>query len=284
LAEKANLDFDGHPITAVPGAGGVSNPVRVSMTGMDLGISYGPFIRGAYRGEAPFREAYPQLRLVAKLIVNTLHIFARPELKLETASDLLSLDRGVKVGGGLPGSGELFCLRAILEAHGTNLEEWDADGPVLRLAATSQRFNEWKDGRLEVGMTFVNDPSPSLTELMFTRPGRFLPVPDELSQTLRQRWGFVDIIVPAGAYPNQDYMVRTVGLPCILFTVDGVDEEIVYAATKALYENQDYMRKVHPGFKHWEPQDIPTEVEVPFHPGAIRYYREQELKIDHSLF
>jgi TRAP-type uncharacterized transport system substrate-binding protein len=39
------------------------------------------------------------------------------------------------------------------------------------------------------------------------------------------------------------------------------------------------MQKVHPGFKHWDPRDLPTEVEVPFHPGALRYYREKGLLI-----
>lgn len=277
LAEKANLSFDGHPITAVPGAGGVSNPVRVSMTGMDLGISYGPFLQEAYRGEPPFREAYPQLRLVAKLIVNTLHLFANPKLNLETAADIKTLDGSVRMGSGLPGSGELFCLRAVLSVLGADLEEWQVDGPVLRLAATSQRFNDWKDGRLEVAMTFVNDPSPPLTELMFTRPGRFLPMPEELLPVLQKRWGFVEILVPAGTYPNQEYEVRTVGLPSILFTVKDVDDEIVYAATKALYENQAYMKKVHPGFEHWEPADLPADVEVPFHAGAIQYYQERGL-------
>ncbi len=277
LAEKANLLFDGHPVTAVPGAGGVSNPVRVSMTGIDLGISYGPFLRGAYRGETPFREPYPKLRVIATLILNTLHVFANPDLNLKTVADLRVLGRTARMGSGLPGSGELFCLTALLTALGTSMEEWQDRGPVLRLAATSQRFNDWKDGRLEVGMTFVNDPSPQLAELMVTRPGRFLPVPDEIFPVLRERWGFVQVVVPAGAYPNQDYPVQTVGLPSILFTVSDVDESIVYAVTKALYENQTYMQKVHPGFKRWEPTDLPTEVEVPFHRGAVRYYREHGL-------
>ena len=84
LAEKANVFFDGHPITAVPGAGGVSNPVRAAMTGVDLGISYGPFLRAAYRGEAPFREALPQLRVVATLVLNTLHVLSSPELEMKS--------------------------------------------------------------------------------------------------------------------------------------------------------------------------------------------------------
>ena len=284
IAEKANAFFEGHPITAVPGAGGVSNPVRVSMTGVDLGISYGPFLRAAYHGDAPFRKAYPQLRLVAALIFNTLHVVASRDLHLETVSDLKTLDDAVRMGSGIPGSGELFCLTALLEVMGPDLDRWQEGGPVLRLSATSQRFDDWKDERLEVAMTFVNDPSPQLMELMTTRPGVFLPVPVELQRALAERWGFRSFIVESGTYPNQDYTVETVALPSILLTVAEVDESLVYAITKALYENQDYMRNIHPGFEHWEPSDLPDDVLVPYHPGAVQYYRELGLmKTDTEL-
>jgi len=277
LAEKANLSFAGHPITAVPGAGGVSNPVRVSMTGMDLGISYGPFLTAAYRGEPPFREPLPKLRVVASLILNTLHVLAKPRLELLTVRGLTALDRSVRLGSGPPGSGDLFCLTALLEVLGSGLDGWQQGGHVLRLAATGQRFDDWKDERLDIAVTFVNDPSPQLTELMVTRPGRFLSIPEDVRHVLRERWGFVNVTVPPDRYPNQPYAVETVGLPSILFTVAEVDDSIVYAMTRALYENREYMQKVHPGFERWDPADLPVGLSIPVHPGAMRYYREAGL-------
>jgi hypothetical protein len=275
LAEKANLLFEGHPITAVPGAGGMSNPVRVSMTGMDLGISYGPFLRAAYRGEPPFRQALPELRVVATLILNTLHVVARPHLRFANVVDVVQSSGGLRVGAGMPGSGDLFCFTTLLSELGTSVEEWERRGNVLRLSGTTQRFDDYKDGHLEVAVTFINDPSPQLTELMVSRPGRFLPLPPELRQRLVEKMGFRELTVAPGSYPEQDYPVETVALPAILFTVEGVDESIVYALTRALYDNQPYLQKVHPGFHQWDPEDLPEEVQVPFHPGAIRFYRER---------
>jgi TRAP-type uncharacterized transport system substrate-binding protein len=187
LAEKANLLFEGHPITAGPGAGGMSNPVRVSMTGMDLGISYGPFLRAAYRGELPFRQALPELRVVATLILNTLHVVARPHLRFANVVDVVQSSGGLRVGAGMPGSGDLFCFTTLLSELGTSVEEWERRGNVLRLSGTTQRFDDYKDGHLEVAVTFINDPSPQLTELVLSRPGRFLPVPPELRQRLVRR-------------------------------------------------------------------------------------------------
>jgi TRAP transporter TAXI family solute receptor len=277
LAEKANLLFEGHPITAVPGAGGMSNPVRVSMTGMDVGISYGPFLRAAFLGELPFREGLPQLRVVATLILNTLHVVARPDLELATVADVVESGGGLRVGAGMPGSGDLFCFTTLLSELGTTVEEWEKRGNVLRLSGTTQRFDDYKDGHLEVAVTFINDPSPQLTELMVSRRGRFLPVPSELRAKLVQKMGFRELTVGPGSYPAQDYPIETVALPAILFTVEGVEESIVYALTRALYDNQPYMQKVHPGFNQWDPADLPHEVQVPFHPGAVRFYRERGL-------
>ena len=277
LAEKANLSFAGHPITAVPGAGGVSNPVRVSMTGMDLGISYGPFLTAAYRGEPPFREPLPKLRMVASLVLNTLHVLAAPGLQLETVEDLIDLQQNIQVGSGPPGSGELFCLTALLDLKKIDLDAWQQQGHVLRLSGTGQRFDDWKDERLDAAFTFVNDPSPQLTELAVTRPARFLSMPASLRDQMVERWMFVRQTLPPGKYPHQDYPVETVALPSLLFAVDSVDESIVYALTKALYEHQDYLKKVHPGFEQWDPADLPDEVPIPLHTGAERYYRERGL-------
>jgi TRAP transporter TAXI family solute receptor len=274
LAEKANLQFTGYPVTAVPGAGGVSNPVRVSMTGTDLGISYGPFLRAAYLGERPFRESLPQLRVVAVLVLNTLHVIANESLGFHAVTDLRDLDRAIRLGSGPPGSGELFCVTALLDLFGTNLDQWRDRGNLLRLSGTTQRFEDWSDARLDVAVTFINDPSPQLTELMLTRPGRLLSVPQHVRDELKRRWGFVEIEVAANTYPNQPYSVQTVGLPSILFAVDGTHEPIVYALTKALYENQSYLRKVQPAFARWEPRQLPNDLGLPFHAGALRYYRE----------
>lgn len=275
LAERANLQFEGHPITAVPGAGGASNPVRVSMTGIDLGISYGPFLSAAFRGEPPFREPLPQLRTVASLIFNTLHVLARPGLGVESAGDIAAMKGSLRLGSGPPGSGELFCLTALLEGMDSSLDAWRKQGHVLRLAGTGQRFDDWKDDRLDIALTFVNDPSPQLTELQVTRPARFLSLSPELRRALEERWGFRAVTVPADTYPNQEYPVQTVALPSILFAVDQVDESIVYAVTKALYENQAYLTKVHPGFARWDPRAVPDDLPVPLHPGARRYYEER---------
>ena len=98
-----------------------------------------------------------------------------------------------------------------------------------------------------------------------------------LRKALADRWGFRPVVVEPGSYPNQDYAIDTVALPSILFTVDEVDDRVVYAITRALYENQDYMKNIHPGFEHWDPRDLPDEVDVPYHPGAVRYYRERGL-------
>ena len=277
IAEKANLQFVGYPVTAVPGAGGVSNPVRVSMTGTDLGISYGPFLRAAYRGEPPFHHPIPTLRVVAVLILNTLHVIASESLGLQSVRGLQSMSRSVRLGSGPPGSGELFCVTALLDVFGTNLDTWRAQGHLLRLAGTTQRFEDWSDGRLDLAVTFINDPSPQLTELMLTRPGRLLDVPPDIRSELTRRWGFVAIDVPPNTYPNQPYRVQTVGLPSILFAAEGTDESIVYGVTKALYEHQPYLRKIQPAFERWDPRELPTTPGVPFHPGALRYYREAAL-------
>ena len=165
-------------------------------------------------------------------------MLAAPGLRLDTVEDLIDLEQNIRLGSGPPGWASSSASPRSSTLKKMDLDDWQERGHVLRLSGTGQRFDDWKDERLDAVFTFVNDPSPQLTELAVTRPARFLSMPPGLRNQMVERWRFVELTLPPGTYPHQDDPVETVALPSLLFAVDAVDESIVYALTKALYEHR----------------------------------------------
>lgn len=276
ISERTNLAFDGHPITAVPGAGGISNPARVARMPGDLAMSFLPFLRGAYRGERPYRKAHSELRHVATLIENKLHVVIADTLGITSLGDIRSRQLAVRIGTGPPGSGEEFLLREALAFYGISYADIRRWGGRVDLLGTSERADAWRDYHVDVLVFTINEPAAIVTELLLTRPARLWQVPPALSRSLQETWGTTDARIAAGVYPGHDQPIATVGLAAVIFGTDDVSDEITYALVRAIAENDKYLDTVHPAFRAWDPKGMIVNADVPYHRGAERYFRERQ--------
>jgi hypothetical protein len=59
-------------------------------------------------------------------------------------------------------------------------------------------------------------------------------------------------------------------------TSANVSEDVVYEVTRAVFENLDDFRSLHPAFQNLDPEDmISNALSAPLHPGAERYFKEK---------
>lgn len=276
IAEKANSFHPGHLLTAIPGAGGVSNPARIGRVPGDFGLSFLPFLRAARAGTEPYRRAFPELRHVATLLQNKLHVLASEELGLGQISDLADLGPGtLAIGTGPPGSGEEFLLREALEAVGLSYERIRAAGGRIEVAGSGERADLFRDHHISIIVFHSVVPSPLITELLLTRRSHLLTVAPAVRRALQEEWSVEALQIPAGAYPGQEALVDTVGLSFAVFTTADVDERLVYSVVRGIAENRPFFLSVHSGFRDWQPERMVDSGGVPTHAGAERYYRER---------
>jgi hypothetical protein len=275
IADRTNEHFTGHPLTAVPGAGAISNPARVARVPGDMGMSYLPLLRAAYRGTPPYQIAFPELRLIAVLTENKLHMIIAEELAINTLEELRTRSGGVRIGTGMPGSNEEYVMRLLLEESGVTYEDIRSRGGRVNLLGTSERVGSWQDRHLDMINFTINDPAPAVAELMIARPARIWSVPPELRNRLVEKHGYLASTIPPGTYPGQDEVVETIGDVAVLFGTADLDSAVVYAVTKTIAENKPYLVTVHPSFAQWDPSALPQNAGVPYHSGAARYYRER---------
>jgi len=62
-----------------------------------------------------------------------------------------------------------------------------------------------------------------------------------------------------------------------------VDEEVVYLLTKTMFENLDYLKKVHKACNYIKLENALSGLPVPLHPGAVKYFREKGIEIPEEL-
>jgi len=274
IAELVNANYDGQPTSVVPGAGGVGNPLRVGTGQSDIGISYGPFLLLAQQGNNDlYAEAFPQLRAIAGMTANALHVVVDGDVTFE---DIAANQPALQTATGPTGSTELFTLEEVLAAYDITFADIESWGGSVELLNTSGRSDGWSNRQFDLVNFFINPPSAQVVQLMSARDGStIMSISPEVSEQLVNDWGMLEIVIPAETYPNQPEDVITVGMPYVYFATTDLDEDFVYNFTRAIAENRDRLIATHASFEGWQPETMHQGLGIELHEGAARYYREQ---------
>ena len=87
---------------------------------------------------------------------------------------------------------------------------------------------------------------------------------------------YAQATIPGGLYNSNPDDTQTFGVLATLVTSANVPEESVYQLTKAVFENFDEFKSLHPAFANLDPQKMVTDgLSAPLHPGAEKYYKEK---------
>lgn len=78
-------------------------------------------------------------------------------------------------------------------------------------------------------------------------------------------------------YIGQTKPVYLFAMNTYFLTRSGVSEETVYKVTKAILENNKEFTTYHKSARFWTAKRTLKNVALPFHPGAIRYFKEKGL-------
>ena len=275
IAEKANEFFQGFPITAIPGPGSVGNPPLVSKGEAFLGMSYPPFLILAREGKGPYDQTFTNLRSVCTLTPTVVHIFADEKIDVTTVDELI--DQKIKITMGVPptGQGSNYITKIIFSAMGyDNLEEIEKWGSKIYYADGDGLVSGWRDRHINVLIQTLNVPASAVTESLTSRKGKILSFGDKLMDELVVNRGFSKFIIPASTYPDQEKDISTVALPIVVFTRDDVPEDIIYNIVKSIYENKDYLIKVHNSFESFDPKQMASGLGIQLHKGAEKFYKE----------
>ena len=101
---------------------------------------------------------------------------------------------------------------------------------------------------------------------------------EEIDKLVDENPYYSKATIPGGLYEGNAEDTETFGVRATMVSSDQVDEETVYQVVKAVFENFDRFKKLHPAFENLTKEEmISAGNSAPLHPGAERYYKEAGL-------
>lgn len=213
-------------------------------------------------------EQPAKAQTLAVLYGNFTHIVTKDGTGINTVADL----SGKRVSVGAAGSGTEVIANRVLEAYG--MTQADLQPQKLGIADSA---NGLRDGRLDAFFWSGGLPTGAVSDLA-NAPGvtlKFL-AHDDVVQKMADKYNklYVPAVIPAGTY-KLAADVKVSGVQNLLVANADMDEALVYAILKTMFDNKADLDVIHPEAKKLTLQSAVVGSPIPFHPGAIRFYREK---------
>lgn len=228
-------------------------------------------------------ELSEELRVIFAFPLGLYHITTYADSGIESLMDI----QGKRVFLGPPGGGATTIMQNVIEgATGFTTNE-DFEYVQLGWDAAAQAF---QDGRIDVYINPTNAPSPAIEQLALTREVRFLGLtPEQMElepvQAILGRPGGTLGMIEPGTYANQvnTEAVQTLGSTVGVGVGAHVPEAAVYEITKAFWTAYTDAVDSTPWLRNVSPEGAFTDLNLPLHPGAARYYEEAGMTIPDAI-
>lgn len=250
--------------------GSVENIEAIESGEAESGFCQADIAYFADHAEGPFagRPAFGKLRGICSLFDEALHLVAMPGSGIAAMRDL----RGKRVGIGSAGSGTAVTARRVLEAFGLG----GADVALAEIDAV-EALGQMRDGALDAMFLVAGAPAEVVSEAISSLGARLVGIDGGAAdQLLEDSRFFVPSTIQAGAYVGA-YGSPTVAVRALWLVSADVPEELVHGITQAFWhpQSQAFLRNVHPRLIDLKLPHALDGMDLPVHPGARRFYREQ---------
>lgn len=260
-------------VTAQASNGSVANVTAISGGALESGFTQADVATWAQTGTGVY-EGKPKvadLRLIANLYPESVHLVARKGSGIKTVADL----KGKRVALDEPGSGTLVDAKLIMAAYGVT--EGDIKPEYIK---PNQAGDKMKDGALDAFFFVGGSPAGAIAELASSSGGiELIPIEGPPADKLRAASPFFSPdVIAADTYKGVG-RVNTLALGAQWVTSAKADTQTVYEITKALFSDatQKTLAAGHAKGKFITKENAVKSAGIPFHPGAEKFYREAGL-------
>jgi len=240
---------------------------------LEFGVAQSDWQYHAHNGTSRFEEqgAFEGLRAVFSVHPEPFTVVARADAGISTFEDL----KGKRVNVGNPGSGQRGTMEVLMAEMGWTMDDF-ALASELQAAEQSQALC---DNNIDAMIYTVGHPSGSIQEATTACDSVLVEVNNDATAALVEGNPFYRVAtIPGGMYRGTDEDTTTFGVGATFVTSADVPEEVVYVVVKAVFDNIDQFKGLHPAFANLDAAEMASDgLSAPLHPGAERYFREAGL-------
>ncbi len=272
ICRLVNKDRKEHGIrcSAESTGGSIYNINTIRAGELEFGVAQSDWQYHAYNGTSKFKDngKFEKLRAVFSVHPEPVTVIARDDSGINNISDA----KGKRLNIGNPGSGTLGTWEVMEAALG-----WKRTDLALAAGMKSAETGAAMcDGKIDAYFWLVGHPSALTQESLASCASHLVDVTGpEIDKLIADRPYYRNATIPAGMY-NNDKDIKTFGVGATFVTSSDVPEEVVYQVVKAVFENLDQFKKLHPAFANLKAEEmIKDGLSAPLHDGAMKYYKEK---------
>ena len=256
--------------TAPSTGGSIANINAIKAGDMDMGVAQSDWQFHAYNGSSQFEgDKFDNLRAVFSVHGEPFTVVARADSGVASFDDLF----GKRVNVGNPGSGQRATMDVVLDAMGKS----DADFALASELKPAEQSAALGDNKVDAIIYTVGHPNGSIQEATSTVDAKLVSVTGEaIDKLVSENPYYAKAVIPGGLYKGNDDDVETFGVKATFVTSADVADDVVYTVVKAVFDNFDRFKGLHPAFATLKEEEMIADgLSAPLHPGAEQYYRER---------
>jgi uncharacterized protein len=155
---------------------------------------------------------------------------------------------------------------------------------TFRNGAYEDNMRQVASGELDGLVAMAGTPMAELAELDAQLPLDYLrPSPAQIGRVRKEFPELSPSIVPAGTYPSLTTDYHSFGMYSFVVVNEDLPDDLVYQIVRAVFEHHQDLVAARPAAKETIPANVERDTFLPFHPGAVRYYREIGVDIPATL-
>lgn len=253
--------------------GSIYNLNTIRSGELDMGVAQSDWQYHAFNGTSKFADkgANKDLRAVFSVHAEPFTVVARADAGIKAFDDL----KGKRVNIGNPGSGQRGTLEVVMEAKGWSMDDFALASELK----ASEQASALCDNKIDAMVYTVGHPSGAIKEATTSCDSKLVTVTGSvINGLITEHPYYRSATIPGGMYRGNADDVETFGVGATFVTSTSVPDEVVYQVVKAVFENFDTFRNLHPAFRHLKKEDmVKSGLSAPLHPGAAKYYKEAGL-------
>ena len=275
ICRLVNMDRKKHGIrcTVESTGGSVYNLNALREDELDLAVAQSDWQYHAYNGTSSFKEDGPnkKLRAVFSLHPEPFTVVARKGAGITNFEDL----EGKRVSVGNPGSGQRATAEVLMDEMNWTMDKF-AIAAELKASEQSQALC---DGKIDAFFYTVGHPSGAIKEATTSCDSVIVEVENEATERLiNDNPYYRTAVIPGGMYRGNPEDTVTFGVGATFVSSTDVSEKVVYEVVKAVFENFESFRRLHPAFANLKKNEMANDgLSAPIHDGAMKYYKEAGL-------
>jgi TRAP transporter TAXI family solute receptor len=250
--------------------GSVFNVNAIKAGELDFGMTQSDVQYNAIKGTQQFKDgALADLRAVFAVHPEPFTVVTRKEANITSFADL----KGKRFNIGNPGSGTRASMDELLAAMGWKVSDFSL---AAELKADEQG-TALCDNKIDGFYFGVGHPSAAIQDPTTACGGRLVSMTGPAIDQLLKAYPYYSVAtIPGGMYANNPNPTTTYGVTATMVSSAKVPDATVYALVKAVFENFEEFKKLHPAFANLDPKEmVKAGLSAPLHDGAVKYFREK---------